>query len=74
MDLSIIKIAKSLNMQTKDVIDMLDGMGIVITDVNANLNQKQIDKIKVAINKVKNTQKTENDNPLKKDPLIFPPP
>lgn len=66
MDLSIIKIAKSLNMQTKDVIDMLDGMGIVITDVNANLNQKQIDKIKVAINKVKNTQKTENDNPLKK--------
>lgn len=65
MDLSIIKIAKSLNMNTEDVIDMLDGMGITITDVNAPLNQKQIDKIKIAINNVKSVQKTDDDNPLR---------
>lgn len=66
MDLSIIKIAKSLNMETKDVINMLDSIGIVVTDVNAPLNQKQIDKIKIAISKAKKGQSGEDENSLKK--------
>lgn len=68
MGLSIIKIAKSLNVNTKTVIDMLDCMGIYISDVNAPLNQKQLEKIKVAI-KRKKAQDYLND--LVKECIVF---
>lgn len=64
MDLSIIKIAKSLNMNIKDVTDMLNSIGIIVTNVDTHLNEKQIDKIKTVINKIKSVEKTDNNNSL----------
>lgn len=58
LNISIKDIAKSLDMDTSQVIDILDGIGIVVTNIEHPLNKRQIEKIRVVIDK----EKTSLDN------------